>query len=442
MRDTMQPLTRRITIPLENGEYLLINPYAGLADVIDAETLQMLSSGQVDPHAEITRILKRRGHLVEEGEEEDTNRELKKISEQQHKALSQQNAHIIIPTYSCNLRCPYCFEKHIKRDQKWQKLIDLKTIDILFEAIQQVDKKPKGEIALYGGEPLQVRTKSIIEYILQKGDNLGYSCRIVTNGADLYHFVPLLSQVAISKIQVTLDGPKAVHDKRRYRKGKIGTFDDISKGIDLALDYDLPVGIRINVDSENIEYLPEFAEFYKAKWYPAVYAFATNVHASECAGYSPLIPAKEFTKKCIELFSKDSRMDVLLETFSYPNVLLEHLFAEKPFQPRFWACGAHTSLLVYDPFGDIYPCLECVGNEIHKIGQYKPTLAFNDMFHTWRNRTVFAIPECRECNLAYFCGGGCAYQAYIHTGDLYNPYCEKIKFSLQYEVPYLFHLKR
>lgn len=103
-----------------------------------------------------------------------------------------------------------------------------------------------------------------------------------------------------------------------------------------------------------------------------------------------------------DLFLKDRRMDVLFQTFRYPNVLLEHLFAGEPFKPRFWACGAHTSVLVYDPLGDIYPCYEAVGEEVHKIGEYMPVLQFNEQFNQWRNRTVFTIPECRECNLAFF----------------------------------------
>ena len=199
--------------------------------------------------------------------------------------------------------------------------------------------------------------------------------------------------------------------------------------------------MRINVDSENLDYVPEFAEFYKEKeWYPHVYAFVTNVHESGCSNYSPLISAGEFTRRITDLFLKDKRMDVLLQTFRYPNVLLEHLFAQKPFKPRFWACGAHTSILVYDSLGYIYPCYESVGDESHRIGSYKPTLKFNDMAQQWRNRTVFTIPQCRECNLAYFCGGGCAYQAYREKGSLNEPFCDKIKFSMKYEVPYLFHL--
>ena len=439
----MQPLKRKVVIELENGEYLLINPYSGLTDVIDKETLNMLESG-IHTDDETVTYLKRRGHLVEEGEEEDLFNHMHILSQKIHEDFLTHNLHVVMPTYECNLQCPYCFERHLyRKDLKWRTTMDEKTVDALFEAIVKLDEKSKGEkcVVFYGGEPLQYKNISIVKYILEQGKKNGYSFKIVTNGADLQYFVPLLTQYDILKIQVTLDGPKEIHDKRRVRKGGKGTFDDIVKGIDAVLDNGLPVGIRINVDSENLKYLPEFAQFYKEKgWYPRIYAFATNVHDFDCVGYPSALPVEQFTRELIDLFLKDERMDVLFQTFRYPNVLLEHLFAGEPFKPRFWACGAHTSILIYDSLGDIYPCYEAVGEKAHKVGEYMPTLQFNETFDKWRNRTVFTIPECRECNLAFFCGGGCAHRAFEAAGSLYSPVCDKAKFSVKYEVPYLYGL--
>lgn len=437
----MRPLQKRVVIELHDGNYLLVNPYSGAADIIDAEALHLLESP--DTEDENVAALKRRGHLVEETEETDLFRSMEMYSKTLHKNLSEQHLHVIMPTYECNLRCAYCFEKHLYRKTlKSKATMDEKTVDTLFEVIQSLDEESKGEkcVVLYGGEPLLLKNLPLIEYILKKGNDCGYSFKVVTNGSELYHFAPLLAEVTVLKIQVTLDGLRNVHDKRRYRKGGIGTFDDIVKGIDAALEYELPLGIRINVDSENINHLPEFAQFYQEKWYPAVYAFVTNVCASECVHYSSLISAEEFTKELIELFVEDERMEVFLQTFRYPNVLLEHLFTGKPFKPRFWACGAHTSIFIYDPVGDIYPCYQAVGDHVNKIGVYTPELKFNDTFHQWRNRSVFTIKECRECNIAFFCGGGCAYGGYTTTGSIYSPYCDKIKFSVKYEVPYLYYL--
>ncbi|MBU7000449.1 MAG: radical SAM protein [Theionarchaea archaeon] len=441
----MQPLKRRIVVPLKKDEYLLINPYSGLTDIIDSEALQGLEKEHPDPHNDVIHALRRRGHLKEEGEEENLFSFLEEEAAKVHEAARSMHLHVIVPTYQCNLRCPYCFEKHVYRKElKQRAVMDEKSVDLLFESVVSLDKESKEKcVVLYGGEPLQVENKDIIQYILKKGDTLGYSFKVVTNGADLYHFVPALSEVAVQKIQVTLDGPQPVHDRRRFRPGGIGTFNDIVRGVDACVEHDLPIGIRINIDRENIDSIPEFGEFYEQKgWYPQVYAFLTNVHESECVSYFPLISPEEFVQKIVRLFEEDDRMRPFLQTFRYPNVLLEHLFAGKQFKPRFWGCGAHTSILIYDPVGDIYPCYEAVGDERHKIGEYMPQLRFNDMYDHWRNRTVFSIPECRECNYGLLCGGGCAYGAYTQHGSIYKPYCDKIRYSLEYEVPYLLELSK
>ena len=444
----MRSLKRKIIVKLDDGNYFLLNPYSGLADIIDEETRELLESGSsdMDDERETVCILKKRGHLVEEGEEDDFFEYLKKYAESLHENASNQSIHIIIPTYECNLRCPYCYEKHLyQKNVNLKTVMDEKIVDAVFEAILSLDtENERGkQIALYGGEPLQLKNLPIIEYILKKGDKLGYSFGATTNGADFYHFVPLLSEFDSEGVQITIDGPKGVHDKRRFRKGGKGTFDDIVKGIDLAVEHDIPVRIRVNVDFDNIKHVPELADFFREKgWYPHVKAYASGVFLSDCATYSPVIPQENFSEEMIDLFFKDERMEALRGTFGSFGFILGHLFLDRSFSPRFWSCSAHTSLFYYDPFGDIYPCGEALGHQEHTIGKYIPELKFNDSLQYWRKRTIFTVHECAECNLAFFCGGGCAYRAYRKTGTIYGPYCEHVKSSLKYEVPYLYHLTK
>lgn len=110
------------------------------------------------------------------------------------------------------------------------------------------------------------------------------------------------------------------------------------------------------------------------------------------------------------------------------------------YRPRFWGCGAHTSLVIYDPHGNIYPCYESVGSPQHAIGVYNPRLKFDEKKRQlWRSRTVFTIPECRQCNLAFFCGGGCAMMAYTETGSIIKPHCDYTKSIVNYVIPFLYH---
>jgi uncharacterized protein len=439
----VRSLQRKLVIDLKDGNYLLVNPYSGLADVIDTETRELLDDIDALP-GEVVSFLKRRGHIVEEGEEEDLIYNMKGICSKTHKERLTLYTHIMVVTYDCNLRCPYCFERHLyKKGSEWmKKTMDEKMVDAVFRTIlDTASEESSKHISLYGGEPLQVKTEPIIRYILKKGNKHGYSFSALSNGADLYQLVPLLSQYEMKEIQITIDGPRKIHDQRRFRKGKIGTFDDIVKGIDSALDHDITIGLRVNVDSNNIKDISEFAQFYKEKgWDSKVLLAAVNVISSECADYTAIISETEFTMQFLEMLATDERMDVFLETFTYPNALLDCVFGGNPFKPWFWHCNAHVSTLVYDPLGDIYPCYEAVGNKEHKIGEYIPELTFTNTCDEWRNRTVFTIPECKECNLAFFCGGGCAYAALKSAGTIHAPYCERIKASAEHVVPFLYDL--
>ena len=64
----------------------------------------------------------------------------------------------------------------------------------------------------------------------------------------------------LSYIQVTLDGERKIHNKRRVFHDGSGSFDAIWQNIRLALEKQIEVYIRVNVDSDNLESLPAVAD--------------------------------------------------------------------------------------------------------------------------------------------------------------------------------------
>ena len=71
--------------------------------------------------------------------------------------------------------------------------------------------------------------------------------------------------MGITMVQVTIDGTKDVHNRRRKLKGGGETFDKIIKNIKYASEY-LRIAIRINLDKGNyssvdklFRYLSEFS---------------------------------------------------------------------------------------------------------------------------------------------------------------------------------------
>ena len=121
----------------------------------------------------------------------------------------------------------------------------------------------KKVITLYGGEPLLAENKEIVSYIINEGITRGYKFVAITNGYDLDCYGDLLSPDKIYKVQITVDGPKKLHDCKRihYRYGE--TFDKIVENIQFALNHSIKVTIRMNMDTSNINQYNDLKKFFE-----------------------------------------------------------------------------------------------------------------------------------------------------------------------------------
>ncbi len=83
--------------------------------------------------------------------------------------------------------------------------------------------------------------------------NLNYEFSIVTNGSMLTkNMADDLYGYGLRYAQITLDGPREVHDSRRYFVNRRGSFDIILKNLLYVQDL-LNVVLRINIDYSNID---------------------------------------------------------------------------------------------------------------------------------------------------------------------------------------------
>lgn len=160
------------------------------------------------------------------------------------------NEIVFVLTYKCNFACPYCYEKKVKENRK-SFTIDM--VDKVFDLYKNIEK-----ISFFGGEPLLLENRKIIEYIVKKRPNDIYS--MMTNGYYLEEFCNIFKNKKVECIQVTMDGPKKIHNKSRVLKNGDGTFEKIMKGIYSALKCGYPIRIRMNVNERNISDCIKFRE--------------------------------------------------------------------------------------------------------------------------------------------------------------------------------------
>ncbi len=421
------------------GKYLVIQGYRGSFDVIDESIAEILERAEKDSSLldsispENKEILSKRGYITDLSEEE----EYKFIEKLSHalNAVDRKNILItLMPTYNCNFRCEYCFERELFT--KGEELLSEKMSKELVDAVFNQIKKYKDEglkvstIYFFGGEPLLRTNKDIVTYICEKSKEEELNLGCVTNGYDLDKYVDLIDEYGFKHVQITIDGIKEEHDKRRYLAGGQGTYDKITANIDLALEKGIPISLRTNVNKKNIEAIDELIEEYKKQGWTEKknfsYYFKTTLKCYEEVGNA--LSDVELMNQLTTYFGEDASRFRFNSIYNGVADKLNYMLKNNGFAPmRSGFCGANTGMYTVDPFGDIYACWDVLQEEDCKIGKVdieKGEFVLNDIHDEWKDRTVDRIDDCKKCKYMLFCGGGCSAQARVMNNDMNKVFCD------------------
>jgi len=279
-------LTRFLLIKeIDEDITLLINTLSGAVDLIgkkEKESLSHLqeSNSKVLLEKELERKLRKRGYLFNTEEEEKIvfNRLVRLFS---RRSVTLPEFYLCY-TYDCNLKCTYCNERHLNSQVKKIKAMQPEQLEAALNVISTMRKisgqKEKGVIVLFGGEPLLPINRNLVIKTLNFAKEKNFSVRIVSNGTLIEKFREVLSNCRdiIEVIAISLDGPQAINDQRR-KVMKGSSFEQIVKGINILLSEGLEVEIRPVVDQENIDFLPELANFIIDQGWMSYKNFSTKI---------------------------------------------------------------------------------------------------------------------------------------------------------------------
>lgn len=408
---------------LSDDVLLIMNTLTGAVDLVEPKVARVLFNRSSDTSAlndldpETRTLLKSRGYLTDMNEEQYV-RESLETYYRSHPALQ----FTICPTYKCNLACPYCFQSDIHQDSP---TLDLAQINEIFQAMDQmVHLKPEAAVQfeLFGGEPFLARNQSQVEYILQQAIERSWPILSITNGTELGAYFPFLQKHSahFRHMQITLDGPKEIHDQLRKYRNNSGSYDLICSNITFLLEHHIPVTVRINTGRENVRHLPEmFAGFERLQWTSSpdfscqIAPINDNFNTGKVAGFQPesdllkqlhlLFPDWEATRR---------RYKVSLGYFMEKKlrILRKSMFDTDDDHYYFDLSGCSASKrhnLVFGADGRLYPCVETVGFPDYSIGSYLQGLHLDEeKWQRW-HRDIVVNDKCRHCNLAPLCGGGC-----------------------------------
>ncbi|HEX3044387.1 MAG TPA: DUF5714 domain-containing protein [Bacillota bacterium] len=437
----------------EPSEYAILNPLSGAFDLMDQREYELFNTlkatGSVGAQdQDFTDYLLQRGYVYPDSQAEGEKIRVEYIKFQEEIDNSQVQL-LLIPSYSCNLACVYCYEHSLPEKGK---LITSKTLDAFFEYVRlnfgqgapKGAKKKRPFITLFGGEPLidNPSYRAILEKIVNHCVAGDYELSVVTNGYALGAYVNLLSKARIKEIQVTVDGSKAVHDKRRGTLGGAGTLDQIIIGLEAAIAHHLPINFRTVVDFENLLDLVNLARFVAEKGWldlgPELFKtqIGRNYELFDCYAKPQHLMSQvalwaEFTKL--------SREYPILQKFHRPDFKgIRHLVdTGDMYMASFDTCPAAKTEWVFDLHGDIYGCTASCGREEFRLGSFYPEVKLEkNAVAEWQNRNILNIPECVDCPSNLICGGGCGVVAAQKNGKVLSPDCRPIPELIELGVNY------
>jgi uncharacterized protein len=273
-------------------------------------------------------------------------------------------------------------------------------------------------VVFYGGEPLL--NKEII-YLLSNELNqfsvehsIIFNFHLVTNGLLLTPSIAAeLVKSGLKSVQVTLDGPPEIHDRRRPLKNGKGTFDIVYGNVKEFLRNapDKRLIIRVNVDKGNARYVDDLLRILERDGLrdKVVVDLGKVIITDYNLDYKNNLLGEEEVQKVSRAF--------LLKCIQrkIPTSLLNIVSG-----PQY--CGAmHFHSWLIDPLGNLYKCWELL-NEEFCMGSVDEGIKAPKHLE-WMGIDPFESPKCRECIFLPCCGGGCVARSYFTHRDIYKRVC-------------------
>lgn len=330
---------------------------------------------------------------------------------------------IVLTTRNCNFECIYCYESHNT------SRIDYATANNLFEAVKDYHRQhpllKKISVEWFGGEPLL--EKKIIYYLSDEliryceSNSISYSASITSNGflLDSETQKNLLDR-NVSVFQITVDGPKDIHDRNRPMKNGSGTWDTIIKNLEdlKALDRHFNVRLRTNYSFDTFLRADEYLNDMKARFNDPRFRFH----------FMRINPPEG---KDLEIETIDTELDRSVIGLNF-DIFNDHDLELDVYLLNFSPCGGvcyarRGNVFAIDTDGSILKCTEYLDHPNNRIGTISEGFftIYPEKNARWiqPDPRILAEKGCYDClDFPSCCAGICPAAWAINNNLRCNPY--------------------
>jgi SynChlorMet cassette radical SAM/SPASM protein ScmE len=331
-------------------------------------------------------------------------------------------------TGRCNLSCRYCFFA-----DEMVGLSDLPT-ERWLAVFEELGSLAVQRVTLSGGEVFTRRDLwQLVDGLI--ASRLRYS--MLSNGTliteeTIAAFEEGKRRTRLDSIQVSIDGSCAeIHDRSRPPH----SFDAALRGLRLLREGGFPVTVRVTVNSENIDDLPNIAQLLLED--VGLPGFSTNeaeqMGSARCQGESITLSPAQRTQAMAVLARLNEQYGGRISAAAGPLAAatqyaeIDEALARGetgfPGRGRLCSCGGAFSKMAILHDGTMVPCdmlpsltMGTAGtHSIQEAWLHHPSI---NVLRQRRHIPLDSLPECAGCEYTGFCAGGCPAAVMAHTGRL------------------------
>ena len=351
---------------------------------------------------------------------------------------------------ACNLDCKYCYylnKQHIISHDTNFRMPD----DLLEEYIVQhmnAAAGPEVFFSWHGGEPTLAGLKFFELVVKLQRKHLPENFTMVnglqTNGTLLDHAWCQFLKNENFVVGISLDGPEKFHTANRFRKGGPSCFDEVLRGYQLLLAYEIPYEILCVVNSGNALYPLEVYRFFKqlnARFITFLPLVEKQISLGKQVSERS-VSAIAFGNFLCTIFDEWKKSDIgtvkiqIFEEALRTAFGLEHtlcIFKK--------TCGG---VPVVERNGDFYSCDHYVNDE-NRLGNIRKTslslFLDSPAQKAFGQAKLITLPGyCRNCNVKEMCNGACPKDRFIETPEEepgLNYLCEGYKLFFNHCRPFV-----
>ena len=334
----------------------------------------------------------------------------------------------------CNLSCTYCYKEDLTTPSKGEKMAYETAIKSVEMLLKESPNQPAYNVVFFGGEPLSNMSliRDVVEYCENRFAALDASVdfTMTTNATLLNEELVDWFNAHRFGLTISMDGPKAMHDKNRITVGGQGTYDVVRRKVEMLLArYTArPVGCRVTLtrgitDVERIyDHLSGELGFFEVGFGPVTSGDIAEFNLTGEELVEVFAGMKRLGRRYLEAALRN-------ENFGYGNMhqLITDMYeGNKKLVP----CGAGIGLLAVDKDGGLNLCHRFTGSDLPTVGDVDQGIDKASLGQFVEKRLDRSNTGCETCRIRNLCSGGCYHESYAKYGDPTHPsyhYCDLMR---------------